>query len=256
MQPTVAGQLGMERRRPSTGALAGTSTGHRPVERRPAPRPGAGALDHRGPDEHRVERRPSRPATSRSPSKRVDLAAVAVAAHGQVDGPEAALVGPAVEHRRWPAGSCRRTCRTPGRPSARRVGQRVEQARRVEQQRHGGRLAAGHHQAVERRPGRRACAPRRTVAPSSARAPTCARTSPWRASTPMRRRHLAASARSARAAVTSHARPDARRASSISWPAMASPRPAADLGQDVRRRVKWAVASTMAWATRRRVRRS
>ena len=83
-------------------------------------------------------------------------------------------------------------------------------------------------------------APRRARAnaPCSARTPTFGRT--WG---PRGRRHARYQPRSA--SLTS--------SSSISSPASASPRPAADLGQDVRRRAKWVVASTMALARARGV---
>jgi hypothetical protein len=53
-----------------------------------------------------------------------------------------------------------------GHPVVRRDAIGVEQARRVEQPRHGGALAAGEHERVDTRRARRACGPDGSLAPS------------------------------------------------------------------------------------------
>ena len=82
--------------------------------------------------------------------ERVALTAVAVAPNGDVDGAEGALIGTTVE----------RVARKQDHPRAGSehrhavgdaLGQRIEQARRLEQQRHRGRLAARHHERVDSR---------------------------------------------------------------------------------------------------------
>ena len=74
VEPAVAGELGMERRRPAPGPGGTAPGGRRP---RPAPRrPSPDLLDERGPDEHGVERRRrgrrrrGRPRTSRPGGRR------------------------------------------------------------------------------------------------------------------------------------------------------------------------------------------
>ena len=130
---------------------------------------GADALDQRGPDEHGVER-VVEPGDVEVGLEAVDLAAVAVAAHGDVDGAEAALVGPAVEDLGGQQDH-------PGAGAEHRhaVGEALGRAARtgpivVEQLRHRRRLAAGHHQRVDAGRARPGCAPRgaRRRAPASA----------------------------------------------------------------------------------------
>ena len=80
--------------------------------------------------------------------ERVDLAAEGVAAHGDVDGAEAALVGPAVEdlgaEEDHPGAGAEG-----GQPVGQPLGQRVEQPGRLEQHRHRGGLAARQHERVD-----------------------------------------------------------------------------------------------------------
>src|SRR5437867_11680461 len=58
----------------------------------------ADALDPRGPDEHTREGSTGEAGDFKWSLERLVLPAVGVAPHGQVDGPENRLVGPAVEH--------------------------------------------------------------------------------------------------------------------------------------------------------------
>ena len=124
----VAGQLGVERG-DDDGALAARAPG-RPSMRGEHLDVGAGALDDRGADEHGVERRGRRaPATSRSASKRVDLAAVARCGARRRRWRRSSAGRAGRRGPRWRAGSSRRTCRTPACPSASALGDGVEQAR-------------------------------------------------------------------------------------------------------------------------------
>jgi hypothetical protein len=76
----------------------------------------------------------------------VDLAPEGVAAHVDVDGPEAALVGPAVED--LPAQQDHARAGAEGRHAAGQpLGHRLEQPGGRQQHRHGGRLAARQDQA-------------------------------------------------------------------------------------------------------------
>ena len=142
-------------RRASSGWNAATSTGPwRQSTGWPSTRGehldvGADPLDDGRPDEHGVERmRPASRVDVEVGLEAVDLAAEGVAAHGDVDGAEAALVGAAVEdlgaEQDHPGAGAERR-HAVGEP----LGERVEQAGRLEQHRHRGGLAARQHQRVD-----------------------------------------------------------------------------------------------------------
>ena len=98
---------------------------------------GPGPLDERGPDEHGVERPAVEVVDGEVGLEGVDLAAEGVAAHDDVDGAEAALVGPAVED--LGAEEDHPGAGAEGRqPVGQALGQRVEQPGRLEQHRHRG----------------------------------------------------------------------------------------------------------------------
>ena len=115
----------------------------------PTTTPGPDALDDRRPDEHRMERPAVETVDVEVGLERVALASVAVSPHRQVDRPERALVGAAVERLGGEQDHPRARAehrQTAG--EARREG--VEQTGRLEQQRHGGRFTARHHERVDR----------------------------------------------------------------------------------------------------------
>ena len=109
---------------------------------------GSRALDDRRADEHRVERSAVDPVDVEVGLERVALTPVAVAPHRDVDRPERALVGAAVEC--FGGEQDHPRARPEHRQAvgeARREG--VEETGRLEQQRHRRRFAARHHERVD-----------------------------------------------------------------------------------------------------------
>ncbi len=105
-------------------------------------------LHHGGPDEHRRERATGEPVDVEVGFERVALAPEGVPAHREVDDPEAALVGAAVEHL---GGAQDHSCAGAehGEPLGHPLFEGPLQPRGVEQHRHRGRLPAGHDQGVD-----------------------------------------------------------------------------------------------------------
>ena len=141
-------QLGMERRDDDT-CPGGRSTGTAVVlgEHLDA---GADALDERRPDEHGVERAVVEAGDVEVGLERVDLAAVARCAARRCRWRRSSAGRAGRRARRRRAGSSRRTCRTPACRRPRRSASGSNRPDDVEQHRHRGRLAAGHHQRVDR----------------------------------------------------------------------------------------------------------
>ena len=140
-------------------------------------------LDPRRPDEHAVERLVEAVDVEVG-LEAVELAAVAVAPDGDVEGAEAALVGPAVEHlggQQDHPGARAEHRHAVGRPGL----DLVEQPARRQQVGHRRALAAGHDERVDARRGRRAGAPR-AWRRRAQRARRWARNAPCSARTPIR----------------------------------------------------------------------
>ena len=127
--------------------------------------PGPDPLDDRRPDEHGVHRRLVEAGDVEVGLERVDLAPEGVAAHGDVDGPEASAGRRGRRAPRGRAGSSRRRCRAraclarAARPAGRTARWRRAASTSSSTRRPGG-------PGRRRRRGQRACAPRRASTPS------------------------------------------------------------------------------------------
>src|SRR5439155_1599846 len=147
MEPQVTGELRVkrchhDRARPAQHRVAVDLRQHLDVVADP--------LDVRRTDEDRGVGATGHPRDVEVDLERVDLAPEGVAAHGQLDGAEAALVGPPVEHLAREQDHPR-ACPQRGHPGVEALGHRPEETGEVEQLGDGGRLAAGQDERVDGR---------------------------------------------------------------------------------------------------------